>query len=249
MLSSLNHLTQFQSATHFFFPQGYTHDSVEQDDYRESGEIVGILGMQSENLRKLVVDGVHVGDMPVRIFGWLTDLEICIPEYSDLTGLNLIFHHAPGLMSLSLVGYLTSDIFPTLQQHSSALLHLTSFRLASEAQSMPTITEGQLYSISEFLKGRPSLRRLYLRLSAADWAVVSTMLPTISQMQGLKVLGFHAGNRYLTREAVVHLADHLSVKLEALHLSIFWSLPDLTSPNVLLLYPLVSQISNVLVYY
>jgi len=140
----------------------------------------------------------------------------------ELRGMDLVFHHATGLESLSLRG-LDSSIFPILGKYSSALPHLTSFRFSVVRCN---ITAENWRDLCEFLQKRVLLRRLLLYLPA-EWAIVSTIFPVIEKMPELSVLGLDTGfsGQELSREEFACLATILSPKLTAMAITICWTNP------------------------
>jgi len=186
-----------------------------------------IINSNSATLRKLTLNGIYIGDMPIRVFNSLTQLEISFSQAEGFRGMDFVFHHATGLESLSLVGYINFDMFPLLRKYSTALPHLTSFRLSSLLEQA---TEEHWQGICEFLRGRVALRKLCLRL-LGPWKALDAVFPVISGMSELQVLGLHTGRGLSEEEDYAYLASCLPPKLMALNIAISWG--GLSDPRVL----------------
>ena len=79
-----------------------------------------------------------------------------------------------------------------------------------------------IWTLYEFLKDRPFLRKLYIRHPDLVWSQVSQLLPIVQGLVGLEVLGLHAGQDVVDEEEIGLLAQSLSLKLKALHLAFNW---------------------------
>jgi len=217
----LRGLKRLQPVTPFFYVKDQIHDEIfaEWDDFGISENLLDIIG--TLDLQRLLLLSVDL--MPLRVFGSLVDLEICVPSANydlSLVGLDLVLRHSPCLESLSLVGWIGRQLSSLLPHQSSDLPRLTSFRLSCEPLFVPQTAV--VAAVGEFLQGRSSLRRLYLRLSDAPWSDISCLLPILHELPELRVLGLHTGHEMLNEVEITHLADHLSGDLEAFHLAIAW---------------------------
>lgn len=212
------------------------------DGMNPDNSVANMIGM-SIHLRQLSLLSHYVGVIPMYVYSSLIELEICVPQDSDIIGMDLIFHHIPLLQSLSLVGYLTPEVLTLLPQTTTSLPYLTSFRISAEQPSLPFVGEEHITVLSHFLSNRTTLRRLYIRLASAHWIAVSNLLPLIRDLSGLEVLGFHAGCDCLDLEDVEALASALSPDLTGLHLAIPWNYPDSANIDINILSPLVRKTS------
>jgi len=235
-LIHLQSITTLHLPMPFFFPDDEEcHDGlVEDDELMRSCNLIDastVLESFSSVIHSLRILTLHTPQTPIRVYDSLTELEIFATEAlkEELIGLDLVFRHATALKSLSLVGLFVPDVFSFLPTNSSRSLPcLTSFRLSLEASSVYLENEC-IWALCEFLKDRPLLRRLYLRLPALNWSQVSQLLPTIQGLVGLEVLGLHTGEDPVDEEDIGLLAQTLSSKLKALHLAINWGGANLLS--------------------
>ena len=213
----------------FFFPDDEEcHDGlVEDDKLMQSCHLVDIstvfegFSFAIHNLRILTL---HTPQTPIRVYDNLTRLEIFGTEglKEELIGLDLVFRHTTALQSLSLVGWFVADLFSFFPTNSSqSLPHLTSFRLSMETHVVSLPTEC-IWALCQFLKDRPLLRSLYIRVPVSWHQIVCQLLPTIQDLVGLEVLGFHTGYNLVDEDDIGLLAQALSPKLKALHLAINW---------------------------
>lgn len=234
-LSHLNNLNFLQPAIPFFYVRDQKLDKIFAEWERGFGNPTDIVSVVDTNpIRELVLLSTHVGLLPIRVCNTLTRLDICVPQFGELVGIDLLFRHALFLESLSLVGYIEPPLFADLPKDPSVLPRLTSFRLSCEFWDQD-VTEMHVPLLSEFLNRRPSLRRLYLRLPGVRLEVAMALATVIAKLDSLRVLGFHAGYEPLHETAALHFADQLSPKIEALQLSLPW-FSDL---HVRTWYPLV----------
>ncbi|KAJ7287129.1 hypothetical protein C8J57DRAFT_1048758 [Mycena rebaudengoi] len=227
LTTSLGHLDKlnfFQPAIPFIYVRDQKLDGIftEWDCGSSSGsqDLVDIV--EKNPIQQLALLSAHVGLMPIRVCNSLTVLDICVPLFGDLVGIDLLFRHALFLESLSLVGYIEPDLFADLPKDPTVLPRLSSFRLSCEFWDVET-TEMHVPLLSEFLSKRPSLRRLYIRLPAARLHVTLALATVIGKLESLRVLGFHAGYEPLDEDTALQLADQLSVNLEALQLALPWN--------------------------
>lgn len=215
----------------FFFPDDEeAHDALVSDptlmedlDY----PIIEVLEAVSPDLKSLRITASYISSVPIRTFGTLTDLEIIstIGDQDELIGLDLVFRYATSLEALTLVGYFHPDLFSFLPHSSVGYLpHLHSFRLSYEDKFYfsGNFGEDEFQSLYGFLQGRQLLRRLYLRIPTLRWGQASRLLFLVKDLEGLEVLGFHAGSDILTDEHIDEVVLVLSSKLCALHLAINW---------------------------
>jgi hypothetical protein len=236
LLSHLDSLRFLQPAIPFIYVREQKLDRIFADWERGSGDprdLVPVL--ESNPIHELVLLSTHIVLLPIRVCNTLTRLDICVPQFEELVGLDLVFRHAQFLESLSLVGYIEPPVFADLPKDPAVLPRLTSFRISCEFWDQDA-TEMHVPLLSEFLSRRPSLRRLYIRLPGVRLEVALAIATVIGKLEGLRVLGFHAGYEPLYEAAALHLADQLSTKLEALQLALPWY-SDL---HVRTWYPLVS---------
>jgi len=202
----------------------------------------------SPQLRQLSLLSRHIDGISMLEFASLSVLELCAvgnttePEF---IGIDLIFHHTPMLESLSLVGYITSEIFLVLPHDPTSLPNLKSFRLSAEACSLPEVSEEQVAVLSQFLHNHPALRRLSLRLGAASWDTISGLLPTIHCLTALQVLGLHAGYQSMFVEDFKFLASIVTVTMTAIQLVIPWDYPDSVTVDGNALDPLLRRLQGV----
>jgi hypothetical protein len=213
----------------FFFPEDEeAHDHLVWD--LESLEnlnypIDAILETTGSELQSLRITATHVRSVPIRVYNNLSDLEIMFTngDAEEYVGLDIVFHHATALESLTLVGFIIPDLFSFLP-HSSAgcLPRLGSFRLSCElAESTYTGME-EISLLAGFLQDRPLLRRLYLRIPSMSWFDTSRIIFVLKNLGGLEVLGLHTGCNSLEEHEVIEVLSNLSPKLHALHLAINW---------------------------
>jgi hypothetical protein len=234
-LIHLDRLNFFQPAIPFIYVRDQKLDRIFAEWEGGFGEPSDILSVVESNpIQELVVLSSHVGLLPIRLCNSLTQLDICVPQFGELVGIDLVFRHALFLESLSLVGYIEPSIFADLPKESGVLLRLTSFRLSCEFWDQDT-TEMHVPLLSEFLSRRPSLRRLYIRLPGVRLEVALAIATVIKKLDCLRVLGFHAGYEPLHETAALHLAESLSTNIEALQLS----LPFFSDLHARIWYPLV----------
>jgi hypothetical protein len=177
-------------------------------------------------LRSLCLPGHCIGELPVRTFTVLAELDICV--FNTLNGLELVFHHAASLTSLSLTGLRDSSVFQMFRENPSAFPCLTSFRLFAEVDT----TQDHWDALSEFLHGR-NIRRLDIDLWA-PWIQVSSILPVIGNLHTLQTLGLNVGHEVLEVGDLAHLASQLPATLQTVGIR----LPDDIKAHTL--SPLVS---------
>ncbi|KAJ7503042.1 hypothetical protein B0H11DRAFT_1854265 [Mycena galericulata] len=239
-LAHLDHLNFLQPAIPFFYVRDQKLDKIYAEWERGFGNPTDIVNVVDANpLRELVLLSTHVGLLPIRVCNTLTQLDICVPQFGELVGLDLLFRHALFLESFSLVGYIEPTLFADLPKDPGVLPRLTSFRLSCEFWD-EDVTEMHVPLLSEFLSRRPSLRRLYIRLPAVRLEVAMAVATVIAKLESLRVLGFHAGYEPLHEAAALHVADQLSSKIEALQLSLPW-FSDL---HVRTWYPLLAKLQQ-----
>ncbi|KAJ7647708.1 hypothetical protein FB45DRAFT_894215 [Roridomyces roridus] len=239
-LSHLDHLKFFQPAIPFFYVREQKWDKIFAEWDRGFGNPTDITEIVDRNpIEELVILSTHVGLLPIRICNTLTQLDICVPQFGELVGIDLLFRHALLLESLSLVGHIEPALLADLPRDPTVLPRLTSFRLSCEYWDQE-LTEMHVPLLSEFLARRPSLRRLYVRLPGVRLEVAMALATVIAELDSLRVLGFHAGYEPLYEAAARNLADKLSPKLEALQLSLPWY-SDL---HVRTWYPLLAKLQQ-----
>ncbi|KAJ7686575.1 hypothetical protein B0H17DRAFT_1136879 [Mycena rosella] len=223
--SSLEHLHRLkflQPAIPFIYVREQKLDRIFSEYEGGFGDPTDLVSLVETNpVQELVILSSHVGLLSMRLCNNLTQLDICVPQFGDLVGIDLVFRHALSLESLSLVGYIEPRLFADLPKEPTELPRLTSFRLSCEWWDLNT-TEMHVPLLSEFLSRRPSLRRLYIRLPGVRLEVAMALATVIGKLECLRVLGFHAGYEPLHETAAQHLADALSPKIEALQLSLPW---------------------------
>ncbi|RDB25117.1 hypothetical protein Hypma_007622 [Hypsizygus marmoreus] len=198
----------------------------------------------STTLRQLCILSYHLEEIPIHIYSSLTELEICVPEDSNLIGMDLIFRHIPLLESLSLVGCITSDIFTILPQDPVSMQNLRSFRLSIDAVVLPVVSEEHVYVLSRFLGNQKKMRRLAIRLAGAYWGILCALLPTINSFEFLEVLGFHTGCENLSVEVATSLASILSPRLTSVYLAATWNNPDYAQTEITCLSPLLDKLKT-----
>ncbi|KAF8952514.1 hypothetical protein BDZ97DRAFT_1878187 [Flammula alnicola] len=232
-LNSLQHLTKITSLylpMPFFFPDDEeAHDELAVDidtaNILTEVPVENILNALTSELLDLRLCAMHIISIPIRVCSTLTELEILVTigDPEEFIGLDVVLRHATSLESLTVVGFVVPTFFSFLPHSStSSLPKLTSFRLSCEYFSWG-VGEDELCALCGFLQGRPSLRRLYLRLTAMRMDQTSRLLCIIRGLEGLEVLGLHTGRDILSDpEIITMLAQSLSVKLRALYLAVNW---------------------------
>lgn len=179
-------------------------------------DIADLIATNLSTLRILSLPGDQIGKLPVRTFTSLTELDII--ESSELSGLDLICHHAVNLQSLIIQGDDDVDVFSILKNNPSALPALTSFKIIS----LVSFDEPFGQAISVFIQGRPLLRRLDLGLLPANWTTFAIFLPMIADLHGLKALGLTIP---LKVDDYSLITRYLPIGLEALRLKVDLSQP------------------------
>ena len=231
-MNSLEHLqsiTTLHLPMPFFFPEDEEcHDGLVEDYIiMESCHLVdvgAVLEYFPSTIHSLRILTFQTIQMPIRFYDSLTELEIFATDYqkADLVGLDLVFRHLTALQSLSLVGYFVSSLFSFFPTNSSqSLSRLASFRLSIESWGTE-VEDGCVWTLCEFLKGRPLLRSLYIRHPELEWSQVSRLLPIIRGLVGLEVLGLHTGESWVKEEEIGSLVQSLSPNIKALHLAFDW---------------------------
>ena len=232
-MNSLEHLqsiTTLHLPMPFFFPEDEEcHDGLVEDD-----EIMGlcrlvdvsaVLEYFPSTIHSLRILTFQTPEIPIRFYDSLTELEIFATDFQDveLVGLDLVFRHLTALQSLSLVGYFVSNLFSFFPTDSSqSLSRLTSFRLSFETLGSE-VEDECVWTLCEFLKGRPLLRSLYIRHPQLYWFQTSQLLPVVRGLVGLEVLGLHTGFDWVNEEGIGLLVQSLSPNLKALHLAFDWA--------------------------
>jgi hypothetical protein len=208
----------------WFFPDDEgIHDGWIWDDeltdllFRQPG-IETIFDTLTSQLESLRLTASQVRGIPIRILNNLLDLEIMwvIGDEDESVGLDLVFHHANMLQSLTLVGCLVPDLFAYMPS-STMLPHLTSFRMSCEPYNFHD--HDQVYPLCNFLENRQCLRRLYLRLPLSTQSETNDLWSTIERLSGLEVLGLHGGAVDWQEDFHRNLLSKLPPKLRALHLA------------------------------
>ncbi|KAJ7209788.1 hypothetical protein GGX14DRAFT_499322, partial [Mycena pura] len=239
LLDHLDHLRFLQPAIPFTYVRDQKLDQIFGEWERESGNSRDFVSVIETNpIQELAILSSHVAFLPIRICNTLTQLDICVTS-GELGGIELVFRHALFLESLSLVGYIEPSFLAELPRHPEVLPRLTCFRLSCEFWGH-NATEVNIPFLTEFLSHRPSLRRLYIRLPGIRVDMALALATVIGKLEKLKVLGFHAGYEPLHEAAAFHLADQLSVNIEALQLTLPW-LHDL---HMLTWYPLLNKLQQ-----
>ncbi|KAG6850867.1 hypothetical protein H0H93_007485 [Arthromyces matolae] len=218
---------------------GFWHDMLEI----HSNTATAFQCIWSPMLRQLSILAKEVKVLPMQKFGLLTELELLVPDADEesasaISSLDLVFRHTPMLESISVVGYVAEEIFLVLPDDPLILPNLKSFRLSAETWTLVGINETLLLSLSQFLEQRASLRRLYLRLGAAPWNQISTLLPVIRRLYHLEVLGLSAGSLPMTTSDFKTLASVLTPKMSSVQLVLPWDYPDTTDVDISTLEPL-----------
>jgi hypothetical protein len=211
-------------------------DFYSQDSRGWQG-IADLIAVNKSTLQTLILPCDRIWDLPVRIFSFLTELDIVgssVVESSELSGLDLICHHATNLQSLILRAEVDFGLFTILQDNSSALPCLISLKIIS----FVPLTEDLFRAVSQFIQGRPLLRRLDLSLNPVDWTTFASILPTIADLEGLKVLGLTMPSTILTDD-YRRITQYLPDGLEAIRLKVNLSSPILDHGplSVIVSYP------------
>lgn len=183
--------------------------------------------MHFDALKSLSIDGQCVSGMPIRILGNLTELNICVTTDDEHQGLDLVFRHAVQLESLSIVGFIGSELFPSLVTDSdlTILPLLRSFRLSCDNTTMANTPEPHWMDVLfSFLGDRSKLTRLYLRIPSLD--LMSTHealhLDLLGKLKDLRVFGLHTGATSLDMAFLRDLCGSLPKDLCAIHLAMDW---------------------------
>ena len=167
------------------------------------------------SLRRLTYAGDDFWLLPVRSLSSLTVLNvICLV---DLSGLNIVFHHATRLQDVRLSAAENSELFASLQRNPSALPHLRSLSISSGVVKC-SVEEGQ--AIVRFVEGRPYLQRLELNFHILCWTDFTRVLPSPRATEGLKVLGLGCGEQYVSSNVSETLKEYLTDDLEAVSLNL-----------------------------
>ncbi|KAG6920220.1 hypothetical protein DXG01_004989 [Tephrocybe rancida] len=212
-----------------------------------SNTIAALESLWSPYLRRLSILSKHIDGMSLLGFGLLTELELYVTDSevaSELTGLDLVFHHAPMLESLSVVGLVSQEIFLLLPSDPAILSRLKSFRLSAETWSLAGVSEAHILRLSRFLERKLSLRRLSLYLGGARWTTISLLLPTLRQLQALEVFGLHAGGLSMNAGDFEVLASLLTFQMTSIQLVIPWDYPDTSDADVTILAPLLQRLKE-----
>jgi hypothetical protein len=206
-------------------------DFYSQDSRGWQG-IADLIAVNKSTLQTLILPCDRIWDLPVRIFSFLTELDIV--GSSELSGLDLICHHATNLQSLILHAEGDFGLFTILQDNASALPCLISLKIIS----FVPLTEDLFRAVSQFIQGRPLLRRLDLSLNPVDWTTFASILPTIADLEGLKVLGLTMPSTILTDD-YRRITQYLPDGLEAIRLKVNLSSPILDHGplSVIVSYP------------
>ncbi|KAF8891828.1 hypothetical protein BD779DRAFT_1670779 [Infundibulicybe gibba] len=216
VLPSLPSLTHFQSLTPIYSSFGMVDDCAGELDWHipsdRSQNFISIIENITSAPEYLTIIDKHMGYLPIRAYDALTDLDICFtPQFND-SCLDMVFHHAPLLESLSIIGHISEDIFLMLPQSTVIMPRLKSFRISCPAMPFQ-LGAASISVFAQFLTGRP-LERLSVRLPVASWDSISLLLPVLDK---LTISGFW---------------DYIpEFRILALHLDIPWDLPYSTYPN------------------
>lgn len=186
----------------------------EEDGFSRTGpeefiDVEDLITGNTSSLRRLVLDGERTSRLPIRGFSSLTGLDIIMGP-SDTVSLDLILHHAIHLQDLVIDGVTDDEIFLSLQRNHTALPALTSFKLVYIRDGC---TEQQAISLSKFIQGRSTLRRLDLNFED-DWTFFAHIVPVIKGLTALNTLGLKVGG-YLSVEDFTILAQYIPVDLDA----------------------------------
>lgn len=236
-MDSLQHLTRL-TTLHLPIPFLFPEDDEAMDRLVEDTSLIELQSTISvqdifENfpstLQCLRICANDINNVPIRIYTALRELEIfgTMGDGQEFVGLDAMFRHAMLLESLSVVGYIDPIFFSFLPHWSTgSLTKLTSFRLSVEIPS--ALGEDEFCSLTGFLHGRTSLRRLYLRHPEMRFNQTSRLLSIIQELKGLEVLGVHMGaDPFAGNATLAMITNSLSSRLRALHLAINWGGDDL----------------------
>lgn len=214
---ALLRLTKLTSLTWAYIPEAesYESDAVDVDEFEKEIEIEpnSIIVANVSSLRSLTCAGDSIWQLPVRTFSSLTELNI--EESGSLGGLDIVFHHATQLQAMRLSGILSSELSASLQRNTSALPLLHSLSLRSGVLEC-SVEEGQ--AIARFIQGRPCLQRLDLRFYLLHWTAFTRVLPPVTDLRALKVLGLGCGEESISSNVSETLKEYLSDNLEAVSL-------------------------------
>jgi hypothetical protein len=227
-LQHLNSLETLHLSTPWFFPDdeenhdGWTWDSELHELNLRQINVERVFETLTTHLQSLRITASQVRGIPIRILNTLLDLEIVwvLGDEDEGVGLDLVFHHANLLRSLTLIGFLVPGLFASLPPFSS-LPHLMSFRMSCEPTIQPFLEDGHVDLLCQFLQNRQCLRRLYLRLPGPLTTSLRTyyLWSTVERLSGLEVLGLHSGNFNLQEDHFRVWLSSFPPKLRALHLA------------------------------
>ncbi|KAF9529719.1 hypothetical protein CPB83DRAFT_852050 [Crepidotus variabilis] len=254
-LESLNHISRLESvhlSMPWFFPDDEeAHDSWTNDEDLFDLEDPDNLTLESmfqtvgPHITNLRISGSQYGAIPVRIFNCLLDLEIFFLGGEDETvGLDLIFHHATQLQSLTWIGYINRRAYTFLPPSTSTLLpNLTSFRL-SGVFDFDDITQNptdrtDFDCLLHFLQNRKLLRRLYVRLPDLHWPLGLELWAIAKTLDKLEILGLHTGEGQIGEGDLNRILDLLPRQLRALHVAF-----DCGANNLLPLLDAIASMPN-----
>ncbi|KAF7321855.1 hypothetical protein MKEN_00707400 [Mycena kentingensis (nom. inval.)] len=240
LLSHLDQLHFLQAAIPFVYVRDQKSDRIfaewDANGLGNPADLANIL--ESNPIRELVVLSAHLPLLPVWLCTSLTQLDICVTNW-ELVGTELLFRHAVQLEALSLVGYIDSGFFASLPADPAVLPRLTSFRISCEGLDEDVELRIAPY-LREFLERRDAIRRLYIRLPEISLSTALMFAELVAKLPNIRVLGLHMGYEPIHETAALLLAEHLSPRLEALHLNLPW-LSDL---HVRTWYPILNKLQQ-----
>lgn len=179
--------------------------------------------MNLDSLFSLTLDWQCLSGIPVRILSNLKELSVCLTTECDSLGLDLLFRHAFQLESLTFFGFIGMEVFPSFIADSSSLPSLHSFRFSCDNETMPSTPDQEILEVFfGFIRGRPNLRRLYLRIPSLDLRGCDDHLRLLGELEHLEVFGFHTGFTVMSIESLQSLCRHLPRRLKAFHLAMEW---------------------------
>lgn len=237
-------LENLQLSMPWFFPDdeeaydAWTWDSELLELHRHQPTIEKIFEFLVSPLRCLRICASHARGIPVRILNNLLELVIVwvIGDEDESVGLDLIFHHATLLRSLTMVGLVFPGLLISLPPSSSgALPHLNSFRFSSESElgTIGVLDNMHLNCLRDFLLNRSCLRRLHLRLPLSGTQRFD-LWDVFQGLPALEVLGLHTGSIYFGEDELRTLLERLPLKLRAFNFAFCY---EATSLVPLVIFP------------
>jgi hypothetical protein len=197
-----------------------------------------LVAVNADSLRVLETEMMWIDNVPVRIYGCLTHLEV--ERVADNVPLPLLLRHAPQLESLVLRNTNFDDVLEVLTDARGRLPHLRSLAL-SPVDDDEEFTDEHAEVFIAFFKETPHLRRLNLLVhyqGIAESSVDRLLEEIGAHCRQLEAFGFSFGPDSMIYEEIFECLTHaLPRSLTAVSLSLPWDPSTLDSTAVT---PLVS---------